>query len=74
MDRTALMDANDQPEEIAKLCHSLVRTHFTNPFKPGMIQGVDRHKNSCKIGMTQPFYEKERPHADQLHFVKVSGA
>jgi hypothetical protein len=73
MDRTALMDSNDQPDEIAYLCHSLVRTQFTNPLKPGMIEGVDRHEVAPFVkwlgqtdftGVLVPI---------SFHFVKVSG-
>lgn len=42
-DREALVDANDQPNEVENLGNALAGTQFLNPLEPGMIERVGRH-------------------------------
>src|SRR6266576_1517741 len=41
--RTALMNADHQPNKVSHLGDSLFRTQFTNLLNPCMIEAVDRH-------------------------------
>jgi hypothetical protein len=69
---TALVESDDQPDEVADLGHPLVWTQFSNPGKPGMREDVDRHGMTLrKMVRKNLFYWSSR--ADQLFFVKVSG-
>ena len=40
---SALVDADDQPDEVAYLCDPLVWSQLSNLLFPGMIELVDRH-------------------------------
>jgi hypothetical protein len=46
IDRAALINPNDQPDEASNLGNALVGTQFPNSLNPSMIQGVDRHETS----------------------------
>ena len=46
VDRTTLINPDDQPDETANLGDPLVRAQFLDSLNPGMIQCVDRHETS----------------------------
>jgi hypothetical protein len=72
-DRAALVDPNQQPNEVADLGNPLGGSQFLNATNPGMIKGVDRHLDTPGVkGFAKTHFTGE-PLPINYFVVKVSG-